>query len=148
MTVMYSSNILLEDIYINSTSSTSSRTPNTDGADTLYADNITFRRWTVANGDDGISLKANTTNVLIENSTFHGGAVAFGSIGQYMGEFETIENVTMRDIRYLGPHYPAYVKTWTGKQKGIPPNGGGGGVGCKFPIQPPLGDANAFNDRY
>jgi galacturan 1,4-alpha-galacturonidase len=132
MTVMHSSNILLEDIYINSTSSTSSRTPNTDGADTLYADNIIFRRWTIANGDDGISLKANTTNVLIENSTFHGGAVALGSIGQYLGEFEIIKNITVRDIRYLGPHYPAYAKTWTGKQKGIPPNGGGGGLGCTF----------------
>jgi hypothetical protein len=103
-----------------------------------YADNITFRRWTIANGDDGISLKANTTNVLIENSTFHDGAVALGSIGQYVGQFETIENIIIRDIRDLGRHYPAYAKTWTGKQKGIPPNGGGGGVGCTFRLCHPF----------
>lgn len=132
MTIMYSANILLEDIYINSTANNGAKTSNTDGADTIYADNITFRRWTVANGDDGISLKANSTNIVIEDSTFHGGAVAFGSIGQYDGQFETIENVIMRNITYLGPFYPAYVKTWTGKTKGYPPNGGGGGLGCEF----------------
>jgi galacturan 1,4-alpha-galacturonidase len=131
MTIMHSSNIVLEDIYVNSSASNGARTSNTDGADTLYADNITFRRWTIANGDDGISLKANSTNILIEDSTFHGGAVALGSIGQYEGQFETIENVTIRNITYLGGFYAAYVKTWTGKAKGIPPNGGGGGLGCK-----------------
>jgi hypothetical protein len=26
---------------------------NTDGADTLYSNNITFRHWSVDNGDDG-----------------------------------------------------------------------------------------------
>jgi galacturan 1,4-alpha-galacturonidase len=131
MTIMHSSAILLEDIYVNSSASNGARISNTDGADTLYANDITFRRWTIANGDDGISIKANSTNILIEDSTFHGGAVALGSIGQYEGRFETIENVTMRNITYLGGFYAAYVKTWTGKAKGIPPNGGGGGLGCE-----------------
>jgi galacturan 1,4-alpha-galacturonidase len=59
-------------------------TPQTDGADTIYADNITFRRWTVDNGDDSISLKANSTNILIEDCDFYTGlGIAIGSIGQY-----------------------------------------------------------------
>lgn len=56
----------------------------TDGADTVYVNNITFRNWIVDNGDDSISLKANSTNVLIENCDFYTGlGFAIGSIGQY-----------------------------------------------------------------
>lgn len=56
----------------------------TDGADTVYADNITFRNWIVDNGDDSISMKANSTNILIENCDFYTGlGLAIGSIGQY-----------------------------------------------------------------
>ena len=129
MTIMHSENILLQDIYINSTSDVPRKGSNTDGADTFYVNNITFRRWTISNGDDGISPKANSTNLIIEDSTFYGGAVALGSIGQYIGQYETIENVFIRNITYHGRFVPVYAKTWTGKQKGYPPNGGGGGLG-------------------
>jgi hypothetical protein len=131
MTIMHSTSVLLQDIYINSTSNSKQPARNTDGADTLYVHDITFRRWKVGNGDDGISLKANSTGILIEDCEFHGGAVALGSIGQYMGVFETIEDVVVRNIRYMGGYIPTYIKTWTGVQKGLPPNGGGGGIGCK-----------------
>jgi hypothetical protein len=49
-----------------------------------------------------------------------------------MGVFETIENVLVRNLRYYGRHVPVYIKTWTGVQKGWPPNGGGGGLGCLY----------------
>lgn len=55
-----------------------------------------------------------------------------GSIGQYDGVFETIENITARDIIFNGTLPAAYVKTWTGEQMGSPLNGGGGGIGCMF----------------
>lgn len=134
MTILRSSSILMEDIYVNSTSHTRGvPARNTDGVDTLFSDNIIFRNWTITNGDDGISLKANSTNILIENSLFLGGpGLALGSIGQYAGQFETIENVVMRNCRYEGLKEPAYAKTWTGVSKGYPPNGGGGGLGCEF----------------
>lgn len=94
-------------------------TSNTDGADTIYANNITFRRWTVQNGDDSISQKANSTNILIEDCDFYNGlGVAIGSIGQYDGVFETIQNVTARNIRGHNTKYAAYIKTWTGVTKG------------------------------
>jgi hypothetical protein len=62
MTVIHSENVLLEDIYVNSTDTSQAvgfdfSSLNTDGADTIYANNITFRRWTVDNGDDSISSK-------------------------------------------------------------------------------------------
>ncbi|TVY94137.1 Alpha-L-rhamnosidase [Lachnellula willkommii] len=130
MTVIHSSNVLLQDIYVSSTSNSSASTSNTDGCDTIYADNITFHRWEVHNGDDGISPKANATNILVTNSTFIGGAgLALGSIGQYNGVFETIENFTATDCVFINTTHAAYLKTWTGEQVGYPPNGGGGGIG-------------------
>ncbi|KAI0317344.1 pectin lyase-like protein [Amylostereum chailletii] len=125
-----SSNILLQDFYINSTSNSSAPTQNTDGIDTFYSNNITIRRWSVTNGDDAIAPKANTSNLLIQDSQFFdGSSVAIGSIGQYDGVFEFIENVTAERILCDRCHYAGYVKTWTGLQQGFPPNGGGGGLG-------------------
>lgn len=123
----------------------------------MYADNITFRNWVVDNGDDSIAMKANSTNILIENCDFYTGlGIAIGSIGQYgtsvsfsvgphgpntqktnkwgrasaEGAWETIENVTIRNITiHEHMRYGAYVKTWTGLSTGSPPNGGGGGLG-------------------
>ena len=100
MTLIHASNVLLENIYVNSTADNGASIINTDGADTIYADNITFRGWTVDNGDDSISQKANSTNILIEDCDFYNGlGIAMGSIGQYNGVFETIENVTANGVR-------------------------------------------------
>jgi hypothetical protein len=133
MTLIHSSNVLLQDIYVSSTSRSNTSTSNTDGADTIYANNITFHNWSVTNGDDGISPKANSTNILVTNSTFIGGSgLALGSIGQYNSVFETIENFTAKDCTFKNTIHAAYLKTWTGEQVGYPPNGGGGGLGCEF----------------
>ncbi|WPG97367.1 pectin lyase-like protein [Acrodontium crateriforme] len=131
MTVARSEKVLLQDIYINNTSSGGQkRHLNTDGCDTLYADDLSFLRWTVDNGDDAIALKQNSTNIYIANSTFyHGPGLAFGSIGQYPGQIEIIANVTVEDIICQDTMYCARLKTWTGQVIGYPPNGGGGGVG-------------------
>ncbi|KAI0151430.1 polygalacturonase [Pestalotiopsis sp. NC0098] len=130
MTIMHSSNVLMEDIYVNSTSHSGNPARNTDGLDTLFSDNITLRRWLVDNGDDGISLKANSTNVVLEDSILRRGqGFALGSIGQYKGAFETIENVTVRNVSMINTNFAVNVKTWTGDQVNYPPNGGGGGLG-------------------
>ena len=132
VTLFQSANVLLQDIFVSSTSNNYYRAPtlNTDGANTIYSNNITFNRWTVRNGDDGISPKANSTNISVFNSTLIGGSgIALGSIGQFKGVYETIENVTVRDLICEDTLHAAYIKTWTGDQIGLPPNGGGGGLG-------------------
>ncbi|KAG6876406.1 hypothetical protein C0993_003338, partial [Termitomyces sp. T159_Od127] len=79
MAIKNAEDVLLDSIYINSTSSTSASTINTDGVDTFYSNRITFRNWTVTCGDDNISTKANSTNILIQDSVFHGGrGIAIG----------------------------------------------------------------------
>lgn len=72
MTVARSEKVLLQDIYVNNTSSNGENkraNVNTDGVDTVYTNNITFLRWTVDNGDDSISMKQNSTNIYIANCT-------------------------------------------------------------------------------
>lgn len=84
------------------------------------------------NGDDSISLKANSTDISITNSVFHNGlGIALGSIGQYNGEFEMIEGLHVENIYFDNTLHAGYVKTWTDDQNGYPPNGGGGGLGCR-----------------
>ncbi|KAF7416229.1 hypothetical protein PC9H_002494 [Pleurotus ostreatus] len=130
MAIKSSDDVLLENIYVNSTSSSRAPARNTDGVDTFFSNQITFRNWTVTGGDDNISLKANSTNILIQDCVFHGGlGVAIGSIGQYPGVFETVENVTAERVSCFGTRYSGYIKTWTGIQQNFPPNGGGGGLG-------------------
>ena len=55
--------------------------------------------------------------------------MAFGSIGQFEGQFEVLEDITVRSIATYNNKYGAYVKTWTGVVQGTPPNGGGAGLG-------------------
>ncbi|KAK4497820.1 hypothetical protein PRZ48_010474 [Zasmidium cellare] len=130
MTVARSEKMLLQDIYVNNTSDNENSNVNTDGVDTVYANNITFLRWTVDNGDDSISMKQNSTNIYIADCDFYNGqSLAMGSIGQYPGQIEVIENVVAENIRCTNTGYGGRVKTWTGVQKGYPPNGGGGGLG-------------------
>lgn len=130
MALTYSRNVELDDIYVNSTSTSEWNTLNTDGADTIYSDKIVFRRWFVANGDDAIALKGNSSNIVILDSIFHDGqGIAVGSAGQYDGRFEYIENLYARNLTLRNTAHVCYLKTWSGTSRGWPPNGGGGGLG-------------------
>lgn len=91
---------------------------------------MTFIRWKIANGDDSISMKQNSTNIYIADCEIHDGmALAMGSIAQYPGQINVIANVTAERIKCINTNYAGRVKTWTGTSKGAPPNGGGGGLG-------------------
>lgn len=128
MTLINSENVLLEDIYVNSTSNDSAAAPtmNTDGADTIYASNITFNRWHVINGDDwygcttfpdlfaygidrnffSISPKANSSDIYVLNSICESGSgLAMGSIGQFKGVYEFIENFYAENITFIDTRY-------------------------------------------
>jgi hypothetical protein len=86
----------------------------------------------VDNGDDGISPKANFTDITITNSAFyHGSGIVVGSIGQYNGVYEIVQQVYAENLYFLGTLHAVYFKTWTGEQVGYPPNGRGGGLGGK-----------------
>ena len=133
MTILHSSGVTLNDIYVNSNSPVHGiPARNTDGADTMFSDSISFNRWSVVNGDDSISTKANSRNIFISDSTFINGlGIALGSTGQYKGQYEIIENVTAVNVQFKKTLCAGYIKTWAGEQVGYPPNGGGSGFGRK-----------------
>ncbi|EDN99695.1 hypothetical protein SS1G_02553 [Sclerotinia sclerotiorum 1980 UF-70] len=108
--------------------------PNRPQALTIWnTTNSVFRGLRFVQSQMCIALKANSTNILITNSTFYNGlGVAIGSIGQYKGVYESIENVTASEIVFYKTLHGGYVKTWTGEQAGYPPNGGGGGLGFQI----------------
>lgn len=133
MTIHSSKNVLMQDMYVASISNGSS-TINTDGADTMFSDNIHFDRWHVRNGDDCIALKANSTNIQVTNSEFHDGiGIAIGSIGQYAGCTEIAADFYADNNVFHNTLHALFMKTWTGESVGYPPNGGGGGLGCNSP---------------
>ncbi|GAB0134682.1 hypothetical protein EsDP_00003043 [Epichloe bromicola] len=130
MAITHSHDVELDDIYVNSTSSSQWNTLNTDGCDTVNSDNITFRRWFVTNGDDAIALKGNSSRISIYDSEFRDGqGVAIGSVGQYVGRREYITDFYARNITLVNTAHVSYLKTWAGTSRGYPPNGGGGGTG-------------------
>lgn len=108
-------------------------TANTDGADTIRSSHITFDNWRVYSHDDSIALKGNSTDVVIKNSKFYDGlGIALGSLGQYYREYENVERLQVDDCEFHNSLHALYVKTWTDDRNGYPPNGGGGGLGCRF----------------
>ncbi|QDS77817.1 hypothetical protein FKW77_005968 [Venturia effusa] len=125
MSIINCHDSVFEDILINNTGGS-----NTDGADTFYSSNLLFRNWTVYNGDDSFSCKANSKNITIRDSHFYNGlGIAMGSIGQYKGKLETIEDIYVENVAFTNTLHAFYVKTWTNDVVGSPPNGGGGGLG-------------------
>lgn len=86
-------------------------------------------------GDDCIALKPNSTSIYMRNITCWGGTgIALGSIAQYEGVTDIIEDVVMEDINLFASdqclgYQGVYAKSWIGETHGTPPNGGGGGNG-------------------
>ncbi|KAH8891777.1 pectin lyase-like protein [Thozetella sp. PMI_491] len=129
MTIIYSHNVDLDSIFVNNTGNIVSSS-NTDGGDTIRSSHIRLNNWTVYNGDDSFAFKANSTDISVTNSRFYNGlGLAVGSIGQYNGQFETVERIRVENVTFDNTLHALYFKTWTNDQNGYPPNGGGGGLG-------------------
>ncbi|KAI5239914.1 pectin lyase-like protein [Aureobasidium subglaciale] len=139
-----SRNIPMTNIYINGTNTdpagnSSKYAINVDGIDTMRLDQMKLENWTFQGGDDCFAPKGNSTNMVLQNFTYVGGGIAFGSVGQYPGHPDYITNISVTDIhvsqnvnpKYGGAHVAAgaYFKSWVGVAMGNPPQGGGGGTG-------------------
>lgn len=75
---------------------------NTDGFDSINTDGLTVTNTRVDVGDDCFSPKPNTANVFVQNlwcNNTHG--VSMGSIGQYPGVEDIIENVYIENVTLL-----------------------------------------------
>jgi galacturan 1,4-alpha-galacturonidase len=71
--------------------------------DTYRSDNIVIQNSHIDNGDDCVSFKPNSTNIVVQNLICNGShGISVGSLGQYKGEVDIVKNI------YVSlPFYPS-----------------------------------------
>ncbi|KAJ7505741.1 pectin lyase fold/virulence factor [Mycena galericulata] len=93
-------NVTFANVALRAASTSANGPSNTDGWDVYRSDQITLRDSVIDNGDDCVSFKPNTTNTLVSNLNCTGShGISVGSLGQFAGVFDIVENVTSVNIR-------------------------------------------------
>ncbi|KAI0479844.1 glycoside hydrolase family 28 protein [Xylaria cf. heliscus] len=129
--IMNSSDVLITDINMWLEVTNSSSPPaNTDGWDTYRSSNIVIQNSTIVNYDDSVSFKPNSTSIIVQNLQCNGShGISVGSLGQYQGEYDIVEDVYVYNISMSNASDGARIKIWPG----VPPNttgsSSGGGAG-------------------
>ncbi|KAI6896728.1 glycoside hydrolase family 28 protein [Hortaea werneckii] len=115
-----SKDVSYDNVYINAVSSNASVEPaNSDGWDTLNTDGVSITNSRVNVGDDCYSAKPNSSNIFLQNLWCNGThGISMGSIGQYPGELDIIENIYAENVTMLHSSNGARVKTWAGEEVG------------------------------
>jgi galacturan 1,4-alpha-galacturonidase len=120
--IMNGTNMAFANITVNATAPSAPRNgtnwiQNTDGFDTMDANNILLENFVYQGGDDCVAIKPRSYNIKVRNVTCYGGnGIAIGSLGQYL-EDSSVENVVIdgaRLIRNEWLHGSALIKTWVG----------------------------------
>ncbi|KAF3764846.1 family 28 glycoside hydrolase, partial [Cryphonectria parasitica EP155] len=122
-----SSDVTISNLNLSAVWSTGDETPNTDGWDIYRSDSVVVQDSKINNGDDCVSFKPNSTNIvnLICNGS-HG--ISVGSLGQYVDEYDIAENITVYNISMSNASDGARIKVWPGVEssEGALLDGGGG----------------------
>ncbi|KAK0451691.1 pectin lyase fold/virulence factor [Armillaria borealis] len=118
--LVYESNdVTYSNINITAVSTSKNKIANTDGWDIYRSDTVVLRDSSILNGDDCVSFKPNTTNVLVSNLSCNGShGISVGSLGQYSGIFDIVENITATDIFMSNAQNGARIKAWAGSGVG------------------------------
>ena len=82
----------------------------------------------IINGDDCVSFKPNTTNVLVENLYCQGShGISVGSLGQYAGTEDIVANVLVKNVTMVSAENGARIKAFGGNPSSTSTSGGGSG---------------------
>ncbi|KAL2007439.1 hypothetical protein VTN00DRAFT_8877 [Thermoascus crustaceus] len=129
--VANSSDVLFDGIDISGYSSSSNEAKNTDGWDTYRSDNIVIQDSVINNGDDCVAFKPNSSNILVQNLHCNGShGISVGSLGQYKGETDIVENVFVYNVSMFNASDGARIKVWSGVASAMSEDlQGGGGSG-------------------
>jgi galacturan 1,4-alpha-galacturonidase len=145
--VANSTDVLFSNIDIAGSSKSKNVAKNTDGWDTYRSSGITIQNSTVNNGDgeltssrlgasvltaiDCVSFKPNSTEILVQNLVCNGShGISVGSLGQYSGERDNVENVLVYNISMSNASDGARIKVWPGVSSALSGDlQGGGGTG-------------------
>ncbi|KAF5392804.1 hypothetical protein D9757_000920 [Collybiopsis confluens] len=130
--------VTYDNITISAVSTSANFIANTDGWDIYRSDSVTIQNSVINNGDDCISFKPSprtifrvharqnlissipdSTNVLISNLSCNGShGISVGSLGQFAGVFDIVENVTATNIRMTNTGNGPRIKAWAGENVG------------------------------
>lgn len=92
-----STDVVFDNIDIAGYSQSNNTAKNTDGWDTYRSSNVVIQDSVINNGDDCVSFKPNSTEILVQNLHCNGShGISVGSLGQYVGETDIVENVLVR----------------------------------------------------
>ncbi|OBT97766.1 Exopolygalacturonase [Pseudogymnoascus verrucosus] len=129
--VANSSNVIFDNINIAGGSNSANPAKNTDGWDTYRSTDITIQNSYIVNGDDCVAFKPNSTNILIQNLVCKGShGISVGSLGQYVGQFDIVENVHVYNISMTDASDGARIKVWPNTASALSGDlQGGGGSG-------------------
>ncbi|KAK3309730.1 polygalacturonase precursor [Chaetomium strumarium] len=129
--VANSSGVIFDNINIAGGSKSSNPAKNTDGWDTYRSDNIVIQNSHIDNGDDCVSFKPNSTNIVVQGLQCNGShGISVGSLGQYVGEVDIVENIYVTNITMSNASDGARIKVWPGSASALSGDlQGGGGSG-------------------
>ncbi|KAI9150030.1 exopolygalacturonase [Paramyrothecium foliicola] len=126
-----SSDILISDLDIVAKSTNGVKIANSDGWDTYRSQRVVIQNSFIDNTDDCVSFKPNSTDVVIQGLVCNGShGISVGSLGQYKGETDIVENLYIYNISMSNASDGARIKVWPGVESAFQDNlNGGGGLG-------------------
>ncbi|OCL05527.1 glycoside hydrolase family 28 protein [Glonium stellatum] len=130
--VANSSDVVFSNISINGASTSVNVAKNTDGWDTYRSSNIVIQNSNINNGDDCVSFKPNSTDIIVQNLICNGShGISVGSLGQYLGEVDIVKNIYVYNISMSNASDGARIKVWPGVPSALSGDlQGGGGTGA------------------
>ncbi|KAH7377381.1 pectin lyase fold/virulence factor [Pyrenochaeta sp. MPI-SDFR-AT-0127] len=130
--VANSSDVVFSNIDIAGGSVSKNPAKNTDGWDTYRSDNIVIQNSHIDNGDDCVSFKPNSTNIIVQNLWCNGShGISVGSLGQYPKEVDYVKNIYVYNISMSNASDGARIKVWPGSPSALSGDlQGGGGSGA------------------
>ncbi|KAJ6544085.1 glycoside hydrolase family 28 protein [Mycena capillaripes] len=112
-------NVTFSGMTLTAASTSSHGAANTDGWDIYRSDTVVIKDSVITNGDDCVSFKPNSTNILVSNLNCTGShGISVGSLGQFAGMFDIVENVTATNIHMSNAQNGARIKAWAGSGVG------------------------------
>ncbi|KAI5921871.1 glycoside hydrolase family 28 protein [Camillea tinctor] len=124
-----SSDILVSDMVLEAKSANSNPVKNSDGWDTYRSEYVVIQNSVIDNTDDCVSFKPNSTNIVVQGLVCNGShGISVGSLGQYVEQYDIVENVYIYNNSMSNASDAARIKVWPGVHSELEPvlSGGGG----------------------
>nr|XP_036577236.1 glycoside hydrolase family 28 protein [Colletotrichum truncatum]KAF6784175.1 glycoside hydrolase family 28 protein [Colletotrichum truncatum] len=104
------------------------RSTNPASWDTYRSSQVTIEDCTIINGDDCVSFKPNSTDIVVKNLYCQGShGISVGSLGQYAGQVDIVQNIYAKNITMVNASNGARIKAWGGSPSATSTKGGGKG---------------------